>query len=764
MVYRMNFKRQLYVVLSPLLLWVGAMASDLAVGFVIEDIRIEGLQRFGSGVVISRLPVGIGDTISAEDTATIIKSLYKTGYFKTIDVLRDGNILLIQVQENPTINEVNYAGVEVIGDQIEVLMNSMGLKRAAIFKQSNVDKAVQALEEIYREKNFYKAQVKAVVSPLSRNRVDIAFQVEEGDAAAIRSITFAGNSDFSDFTLSREMELEPKSVLNFLTDNYQFSASKLETDINRLKTFYLEEGYLDAQVNVATVDFSEDQLDIDITIQISEGAPYQIGNIDINVDVEDIDQAELQALVSEAQQVGDVYSGTASQEVINALRAHFQDKGFMYADVEGKQQTNSDNMVALVYVVSTNKVVFVRQINIVGNELTANEIIRRELSQFENERYSYQAVEASRRRISRLGYFSAVNISPVPVSDNEIDLLIEVVEAQTGEISIGAGVSSDAGVSYNLGFSNKNIFGTGNDFSFAASSNDGDKAFSFELDEHYYTEDGVSRHIAARYSDETTEDISTYSLNQKSAEYGFSFPFTDDGKYNLRLAYNGTEINNEDTLDTFYDDFTEKYGTDIDNILLMASATYDSRDSSFAPSSGHKFTFSSEVALPGGTNYYKYGFLYNFYKEIKPLMTKPVLHLRSGYDHGSTYGSGEVYPFYERFYLGGSNNLRGYKASSIGFTNDNVGDAIGGRSRLYGTAELAFPADWFKNQQLFVVPFLDAGAVGRSIDYSSARVTYGLELRWVSPVGPLRFSYAQLLKDEKEEDEVQNFQFSISTF
>ncbi len=740
-------------------------ADGITENFIIEDIRLEGLQRFSSGVVTSRLPVTIGSEITVLDSISIIKNLYKTGYFRTVEVLRDGNVLVIRLQESPTIFNVELKGFEEIqAKTLQGLLESIGVKKAAVFNQSTIEEAINVIKDIYIEKNFYQVKIEAITSPVERNRINILFNIEEGEESAIQSLSIKGNEEFSDFRLSRELELEPKGILNFFTDNYKYSDRNLEADLGRLRTFYLEKGYLGFAVVSKLVEFSPDKKDIDILIHISEGKPYTISQIEFDT-IRDIPREEL-SLLSE-QAVGDIYSGASAQETISDLTDYFKNLG--YANTNVNLQSNVDkenNMVSISYVIETDQVIYVREINIVGNEFTADKTIRREMVQFEKELYSAEDVESSRKRINRLGYFQSVRILQVPVNDSEIDLLVEIVEKNTGEIGLGAGFSTDGGISYNLNFDIKNIFGTGNNFSSNIRVQDDLKQFGLVLEEHYYTNDGVSRHIGINFEDrEADDDVSDYSTSKQKIEYGFSFPFTDDGKYNVYAAYEKVKINDPQFLNTFYRQYLQKYGDTSEHYFLIGGLDYDTRDAATAPKDGNRFNFSTVLSIPGtGTGYYKYGFTHDFYHQFKRLSFDPVLHLKLGLNYGDVYdGDEDIFPFYERYTVGGINTVRGYEPDSIGFAYDTSGDAIGGKLRIFGTAETSYAIDYFKNQQIYLVPFMDAGVVGQDVDLARVHLTYGIETRWLSPVGPLRFSYAWVAT-EHPNDSIQNFQFSISTF
>ena len=748
---------------------VAAPAAAAGAEFTIVDIRIDGLRRFSPGVIFVRLPVGIGDAFTIEQSETIISDLYETGFFRSVEVLREGDILVIRVAENPTIAEVTVAGASELSDEaVNDLLAQAQIAQSRVFNQSVIDEAVRVIEGAYVERNFFHVQVTAVTSPLPRNRVALLISVDEGDEAAIRSIKITGNEEFSSWTLDRDMRLEARGVLNFLTDNYKYTPDKLQSDIGRIRTRYLEAGFLRFQAE-PQVEISVDKESIDIVVRITEGPRFIISNISYQYvggapDPAPMTDEDFDNFVQ--QSPGDIYSGKDSGETVDNITQLFKAQGYAYAQVAFDPVINDENGdVALVYRITPGEVIYVRQINIVGNNITANEVIRRELLQFERERYSGIKISRSRSRIRRLGYFNRVEISEQAVegAPTEVDLLIEVEELNTGEVRLGAGFNGDTGVSFNAGFSNSNIFGSGNDFSADFSTGDDDKQFSFNLDEHYYTTEGVSRHIGLDYGEtDAGDDTSAYSIDGYKGEYGFEFPFTDDGKYNLYLAYQQVNIDESDNNDT-YDEFIAEHSDSFDTLLLESGMTYDTRNNFSTPNSGIRIRLTGEAAVPLlELRYYRLNYTHDFYQEWDFLPTDPTFHARFGYGYGDSYGSG-VFPFYYRYLLGGANNLRGFDSSSIGGSVDDSNDAIGGKSRMYLNLEWSTRATFFENQQIYLVPFFDTGAVGEDFGLGSFRASTGVELRWLSPLGPLRFSYVEALR-HTDADDLANFQFSVSTF
>ena len=746
--------------------------------FSVEDVRVEGLRRFDPGVIFQRVKVEIGDAFSPEDATPMIREIYKTGYFRSVEILRDGDVLVVKVVENPTIAEVSFVGVEEFQDSaLEQLMEQVGIVRARVFNRGIVDQARQAIEQAYIEKNFYRVRVEPIISPLERNRVAVEFRVSEGVEASIRSVRLVGVKEFCavqvgefeafcESTLLRDMEMEPRGILNIFTNAYRYSDAKLQADIERIRTRYLEEGYLRFEVENTQVALASDKRGIDIIIHIKEGGQYRVAGHDFEIEGEsEVTEAEMRALV--LQEDGEVYSGQLAGETEGEINKLLGDRGHARAQTSFRADINDeDSTVRVVYRIESGPLVFIRRIEITGNETTGDEVIRRELLQVERERYSRDKVERSRDRINRLGYFGSARISerPVPESDDQTDLDVEVSERPLGKISFGAGFSTDGGVSYNGSFEHPNIFGSGNDFKFSLESDDNEIRGETAIDELYHTEDGVSRHFSVSYGEtDSGDDVASYSIDGFETEYGYGVPFTDESNYSLRLVYNNVVV---DSNTLAYPEFAERYGAEnarLNALLLKSGLTYDTRDGTVAPTRGSRVSATGRVVLPVlDLKYYSFSYLHEYYKRIFRRPVEMIGKLRGGFGVGGAYGD-DVYPSYERFTIGGTNTIRGFASNSIG-EGDVGGLARGGRTRFYGTAELSVDSQLFETQKVFLVPFVDAGAVGRDLqNYGSVRVSWGLELRWVSPLGPLRFAYTRLLR-RKPTDDAKTFQFAVSTY
>ena len=759
-------RRRLILFIIGLALSVSPVAAQDFSSFEIEDIRVLGLRRFDPGVVFNRLKVEPGERFTSDNAVVLIQELYKSGYFSSVEVLRDGNVLVVRVRENPTIAEVDFSGVsELNNDNLLEMLNNGGITKGRVFDRNLFDEAANAIEQAYADRNFPQAKIKTVVSPLPRNRVALLFDVEEGPQATLRSIDIRGNENFSNWTIKQNMEMETKGLFNFFSSSHVYSETRLQADVERIRTFYLEAGYLRFAIEDARAEKSEDETDIDIVIEVKEGSRYLVSEYVLDGALP-TDDVEFQSFVF--QDAGEVFSSQQAEETAAAVRNYLGDLGYVNANVYYETMIDdNEGAVRAVFKINAGPVAYVRRIDITGNERTADQVIRREFLQLERERYSREKVEKSRSRLRRLGYFEDVRIEIRPVSDNseEVDLNVTIVEGSAGKVGVGVGYSSDKGASLNGSFENPNIFGTGNDFEVSGSWSDDIKSLDLTLDQLYYTDEGVSRHMALQYSEyEASDSSSTYNIDTYGGEFGYGFPFTDEAKYYIYAAYEKIGIRNASALETAYQPFIQKHGENFDIALLKLGLLHDSRDSALTPSSGHRANLNGQLGLPFlDLSYYHAEYQHDYYQTLRRLPSKPILHLRGGLGFGDSY-NGDVFPFYHRFYLGGSETLRGFNLNSIGYENNANNQALGGKTRLYGRVEISFDTDFFSTQQIFLAPFLDAGVVGREIGkFGDIRASGGLELRWVSPIGPLRFAYVKDIESQSEDD-TEEFQFSVGTF
>ena len=481
---------------------------------------MEGLRRFDPGIIFSRLDIDVGDTFAPGDAAPLLRELYQSGHFKSVEILRDGGVLVIRVSENPVIAEIRFSGLEELEDErlLEILRDA-GIAKSRVFDRSKLAEAAQGIEEIYASRHFYNAKVKTVVSPLPRNRAGVVFEVDEGDEVVVKSIEIEGNEEFGDWTLRRLMEMKTRGLLNFFSDDYRFSQGRLDADMERIRTLYLENGYLRFAIEEST-ELTEDKKGINIKLMLDEGRAYSVSEYVLERGGE---EAEKPFAEFATQFEGEIYNSELAADAVVAYREHLQDLGYALARVDFDTEIDdSSGKVRVVFNAAAGVKVQVRRIDIIGNEQTADEVIRREFLQLEQEVYSRAKIESSRRRLRRLGYFRdvRVEIQRIAEADDQVDLIITVDEGGLGDIRIGAGFGTDGGISFNGSFNAPNIFGSGDDFRIAGSFSDTAKSFSTGIDQPYHTDEGISRHFALGYGEnESAEGSADYKIDGYNATY-----------------------------------------------------------------------------------------------------------------------------------------------------------------------------------------------------------------------------------------------------
>ena len=456
------FRRIVAFALAAVLAVPGWAQTGAAVvdTFVVDDVRVEGLRRFDPGIIFSRLDIDVGDTFAPGDAAPLLRELYQSGHFKSVEILRDGGVLVIRVSENPVIAEIRFSGLEELEDErlLEILRDA-GIAKSRVFDRSKLAEAAQGIEEIYASRHFYNAKVKTVVSPLPRNRAGVVFEVDEGDEVVVKSIEIEGNEEFGDWTLRRLMEMKTRGLLNFFSDDYRFSQGRLDADMERIRTLYLENGYLRFAIEEST-ELTEDKKGINIKLMLDEGRAYSVSEYVLERGGE---EAEKPFAEFATQFEGEIYNSELAADAVVAYREHLQDLGYALARVDFDTEIDdSSGKVRVVFNAAAGVKVQVRRIDIIGNEQTADEVIRREFLQLEQEVYSRAKIESSRRRLRRLGYFRdvRVEIQRIAEADDQVDLIITVDEGGLGDIRIGAGFGTDGGISFNGSFNAPNIFGS----------------------------------------------------------------------------------------------------------------------------------------------------------------------------------------------------------------------------------------------------------------------------------------------------------------
>jgi outer membrane protein insertion porin family len=749
--------------------WAAAAAAQ---EFVVRDIRVEGIQRTEAGTVFSYLPLRVGDRFDPDKGVAAIRALYATGLFKDVRLEVDGDVLVVVVDERPAIAALEINGVkEFDKDAVKKSLREVGLAEARILDRSLLERAEQELKRQYLGRGRYSVTIQSTVTPIERNRVNVVINVDEGEVARIRAITFTGNRAFSDGQLRDQIDLSTPGWLTWYTKRDQYARQKLAGDLEALRSFYLNRGYLDFNVESTQVAIDPGKEDIHITINLSEGERYRISGVTLAGELLGLD-AELRALVD--VKPGDVFNA----ERLNTLSKRITDRlsalGYAFASANPIPEANRERReVAFTILVDPGRRVYVRRVNISGNTRTRDDIIRREVRQYEGAWFDAEKVRLSRDRIDRLGFFEQVEVETpaVPGSLDQVDVNLNVKERPTGSIQAGAGYSSTQKLVLQASYSQQNVFGSGHAVAVEINTSRATRTLSLTHVDPYVTLDGISRstEIYERKSNLARLGLGTVDFTSRGASMRFGVPFTEFDTVFFGLGYEGTQIGIIpcDPLQPFracsparYIDYVNQFGTRPDALLATVGWARDSRDNLLVPSRGRYQRAFAEVGTPAlDLQYYRLTYQY---QQFQPLTSKLTLAFNSEVGAGAGY-NGKPFPVFKNFYAGGIGSVRGYDGGSLG-PRDQFGQPLGGTKRLNLSVEALMPLPG-ADRTLRALAFADGGQVwgeGQPTRLGDLRYSAGFGVAWVSPIGPLKLSYAYPL-NSKPEDRVQRFQFQIGT-
>jgi outer membrane protein insertion porin family len=750
--------------------WLAASAALAADPFVVRDIRVEGVQRTEAGTIFSYLPIKVGERVDDEKIAAAVKALYATGFFRDVRLEAQGDVLIVTVQERPTISSLTFVGnKEFDTDTIKKALKDIGISEARIFDRSALERAEQELKRQYITRGLYGATVQTTVTPQERNRVALNFTIVEGDASKIARINIVGNQAFSEKQLLSEMNLTTPGWLTWYTKNDQYSKQKLQADLETLRSYYQNRGYLEFTIDSTQVSITPDRQDIYITINLTEGSRYTVGSVGIAGDLV-VPQPELDALIR--MRPGEVFSREKLQASAKDISDRLGAEGYAFANVNAVPEVDRDkNTASFTFFVDPGRRAYVRKINITGNPKTRDEVIRREFRQLEGAWYDGPRIDRSKVRIKRLGYFEDVNIEtpPVPGSSDQVDLEVTVIEKSTGNLLAGIGYSSSEGVVLSASISQQNIFGSGNALSLAVNTSRYNRTYSGTFYEPYWSVDGVSRtlELYEKTLDPTGLAISQYGSRTFGAAVGFGVPVTETDTINYGLRFEQTKLTLFQDSPPVYINFVRQFGYVSNAFIASAGWSRDTRDDILYPSKGRLQSFSFETGLPfGDLAYYKVQYLQSWYY---PLYGDFVVNLRGNIGWADGLDNKPL-PFFKAFYAGGPGTVRGYENSSLG-PRDIYGNTLGGRRLITGTAEAFYPI-LKGDKAVRASVFVDAGQVWATNDSPAENQAYpgsqdfryaaGVGVSWNSPLGPLKFSYA-IPFGTKPYDRIQKFQFSAGT-
>ena len=752
-------KRLLFLVLSSLV----SLPSQAFEPFQVKDIRVEGIQRTEAGTVFSYLPIKIGDTVNEDRVTAAVKALYATGFFKDVRLEADGNVLVVMIEERPAIAQVEITGSkEFDAKQLKEGLKQVGLAESRIFDRALLERAERELKNQYISRGKYGVQVTTTVTPLERNRVALNFDISEGEVAKIRGINIVGNKIFSDKDLVSEFVLRTPGWLTWYSKNDQYSKPKLQADLENLRSFYLNQGYLEFTIDSTQVSITPDKKDIFITVNLTEGRKYKVAEVKLAGDLI-VPEAELARLIK--LKPGDVFSRERLTESTKLIQDRLGNEGYAFASINPVPEINREkDEVTFTLYVDPGRRVYVRRIGIFGNTNTRDEVVRREMRQMESGWYNTEKLNRSKQRIDKLGYFSDVQVDTPAVqgTTDQVDVEVKLTERATGNLTAGVGYSTAEKVILSAGVSQSNIFGTGNALSFQVSTGSINQVYSLSYTNPYYTDDGVSRgfDLYQRKVDASNlSAIGSYNTSTLGTGVRFGVPITEYDTINYGLAFERTSIGLLADTPQRYIDFVNQFGSSADSYLGSVGWARDKRDSVIYTTSGTLQRITAEVGLPGGDlTYYRASYQHQWYY---PLTRDLVFYTNGQIGYAGGYENKPL-PFFKVFYLGGVNSLRGYETASVG-PKDTNGDSLGGSHLLLASAEILFPFPGLqKDKSVRLSWFVDAGTVGEKYDFQQMRYSTGLGFNWYSPVGPMKISFGKAL-NPKPDDRLQSIQFTLGT-
>ncbi|WP_300751078.1 outer membrane protein assembly factor BamA, partial [Janthinobacterium sp.] len=640
--------------------------------FTVKDIRVEGIQRTEAGTVFSYLPVRVGETFSDEKSVAAIKALYATGFFKDVRLEVDGDVLVVLVEERPAIATVEFTGTkEFEKDVLVKALKEIGVGEAKIFDKASVDRAEQELKRQYLSHGLYGVKITTTVTPIERNRVNVVFAVDEGEVARIKQINIVGNKAFSDKELREQLALNTGGWFSWYTKADQYSKTKLTGDIESLKSFYLDRGYIEMQVDSTQVSITPDKKDIYLTINITEGEKYKVSGTKFEGEMFGREE-ELKAL--NLMRDGDIYSGarlTATNKRIQDRLATF---GYAFANVNANPDINREkHEVAFTFVVDPGKRVYVRHMNIAGNTTTRDEVIRREFRQFESSWYDSNKIKLSRDRVDRLGYFKDVTVDTPEAqgTNDQVDVNMTVVEKPTGNFLIGGAFSQSEKFTLSASISQANFAGSGNTVGIELNTSHYSRTIALSQTNPYYTDDGISRsfEIYLRTTEPPALNIGSYKIKQTGGRVSYGVPFSEVDTIFFGIGAERTRVETDQTSPTRFRQYVTDNGGPSDGIgaattnaiPLTAAWQRDSRDSALTPSVGRYQRVNLEADLVGNQKYFRAVYEHQYFR---PLTSKMTLALKGELDYGHGIGD-HVYPVFKNFYGGGIGSVRGYLSSSL---------------------------------------------------------------------------------------------------
>ena len=754
-----------------------AISVHAAEPFQASDIRIDGLKRVSSGSVFDALTIQPGDRVTDADISMATRALFETGFFDQVEVRADGDVLVIEVTERPAVSRIDIEGNQAIKtDDLLDSLRRAGIVEGDVLKRATLDQLEQAIQRQYTSRGRYDATVSSEIIEQDRNRVGLKISIYEGSVATISRISIVGNEAFDDDTLLDEMSLTEPGVFTWFSGSDNYETEKLSADVEAIRSYYLNRGYVNVEVSEPQVELSENLEVVFITITVNEGKEFRVGAVNVGGD----QPIDLSAAVEEMTlQTDEIFSRRLVNEAVNTMSKKLGDAGYARAQVRAVPEINDETQtVDVTLVVTPGPLVYVRRVEFRGNADTSDVVLRREIPQLEASVSSAAAIEKGRINLQRLGFFSLVRAStrPVPDQPDQVDVVYEVKEQASGSLSASVGFSQGEGVLLGAAVSQKNFLGSGNALSFSLQSSSSTKEARFSFTDPYYTIDGVSRGVDLYFAQTDFDDTGTadYSTDETGLGLTFGYPVSNESRISTSFAVQNTNLDAKASgsrasyIDTFFTSeglSSSATAADFVEYKVGAAYSFDTLNKAFLPTDGTRHRLSFDLSIPGSDlEYYTASYLGETY--IPVLEQEDVsLKFKTRLGYGDGVGDSQGLPFLKNFFAGGIRTVRGYTYNSLGPTDSN-GEQIGGNVLITGTAALQFPMPGIKEtDQARLSLFGDAGQVyADNAELGDLRYSAGLALAWMTPIGPLSFTYASAL-NSKSTDETEGFQFSIgSTF
>ena len=769
------------LITSGLIFLTMLLTASSALAFTISDIRIEGLQRMSAGSVFAEIPYNVGDEIDNAALRQIVKDVFATGSFNDVEVGRDGNVLVVVVQERPAIDSIEIDGNKAIKtDALLEGLEKSGLAEGEIFKKVTLEHIRSDLERQYVSQGRYGASIDTEVEELPRNRVKLKIQVTEGDVSGIHHINIVGNKVFDNKTLLEILELKLPSLLSFYTKDDQYSKEKLTGDLEKLESYYLDRGYLNFTIDSTQVSISPNREDVYITINIIEGEKFLVQEVEIAGELHDVPEAGIRSLLSVYP--GQVFSRQLITDSEERIETALGNSGYTFASATGQPVPSKEgNEVTVKFFIDAGRRAYVRRISFQGNTLTQDKVLRREMRQMEGGWASTASIEHSKLRLERLGFFKEVNVETPEVAgvDDQIDVEYTVEEQPTGSVSATLGYAEAAGLILGASYQQNNVFGTGNSVNFGVNYSAYQTSYNFSFFDPYYTVDGVSRGYSVFYrsTDFDERNIARFSTDSYGGSVSFGYPVSEISRVGFNVGYESTRIKEGIYPAQEISQFLATEGKDFNLVTLSASYSMSALNRGLLPTAGKSQALSYEMTVPGSELEY---FRVNYEGQIfYPLPSVFILHLRADLGYGDGYGGTNAFPFYKNFYAGGFGSVRGYETNSLGPRSTPSPNSafirpepIGGNILISGTAEVLFPLPFVKDQrQLKSVFFVDAGNVFNSncppisqicydVKDGELRYSAGFAVTWITGFAPISFSISTPF-NRKPGDEGESFQFEL---